>query len=91
MKTNGSHLRRLAKGFLGATNLAVGGGHVYVSELFAGQVSKVVGGHGVPVAALPGPLGLEYAGGNLYAGVIAQTDDQGNPTAPGAVVKIRLH
>ena len=91
MKTNGSHLRRLARGFLGATNLAVGGGHVYVSELFAGQVSKVVNGHGVPVAALPGPLGLEYAGGNLYAGVIAQTDDQGNPTAPGAVVKISLH
>ena len=91
MKTNGSHLRRLATGFLGATNLAVGGGHVYVSELFAGQVSKVVNGHGVPLAALPGPLGLEYAGGNLYAGVIAQTDDQGNPTAPGAVVKITLH
>lgn len=91
MKTDGSHLRRLASGFLGATNLAVGGGHVYVSELFAGQVSKVVHGHGVPVAALPGPLGLEYAGGNLYAGVIAQTDDNGNPTAPGAVVKITLH
>ena len=91
MNTNGSHLRRLASGFLGATNVAVGGGNVYVSELFAGQVSKVVNGHGVPVAALAGPLGLEYAGGNLYAGVIAQTDDQGNVTAPGAVVKIVLH
>jgi len=91
LNTDGSHLRRLAKGFLGATNVAVGGGHVYVSELFAGQVSKVVNGHGVPVAALPGPLGLEYSGGSLYAGVIAQTDDNGVPTAPGAVVKINLH
>jgi hypothetical protein len=91
MDRDGSHLRRLARGFLGATNLAVGGGHVYVSELFAGQVSKVVDGHGVPVASLPGPLGLEYSGGNLYAGVIAQTDDNGTPTAPGAVVKITLH
>ncbi|MDP9221040.1 MAG: ScyD/ScyE family protein [Actinomycetota bacterium] len=91
LNTNGSHLRRLASGFLGATNLAVGGGHVYVSELFAGQVSKVVHGHGVPVAALPGPLGLEYAGGNLYAGVFAQIDDQGNVLAPGEVVKITLH
>lgn len=90
MSTDGSGVKRLATGFLGATNLAVGGGHVYVSELFAGQVSMVKNGHGVPVAALPGPLGLEYKSGSLYAGVIAQTDDQGNVTAPGAVVKITL-
>jgi hypothetical protein len=92
MNTNGSHLTKIGSGFLGTTNIAVSpGGTVYVSELFAGQVSKIVNGHGVPVAALPGPLGLEYVGGNLYAGVFAQTDDQGNVLAPGAVVKITLH
>ena len=89
MRANGSHLTKIGSGFLGATNIAVGGGSVYVSELFAGQVSKIVGGHGVPVAALPGPLGLEYSNGNLYAGVIAGEDAEGNPT-PGAVVKISL-
>jgi hypothetical protein len=92
MNTNGSHLTEIGSGFLGTTNIAVSpGGTVYVSELFAGQVSKIVHGHGVPVAALPGPLGLEFAGGNLYAGVFAQTDDQGHVLAPGAVVKVTLH
>jgi hypothetical protein len=42
------------------------------------------------VASLPGPLGLEFAGGALYAGVIAPTDDQGNPTGSGSVVRIDL-
>ena len=84
MNANGSNLTKIGSGFLGATNIAVGGGSVYVSELFAGQVSKIVGGHGVPVAALPGPIGLEYSDGNLYAGVIA------GDTTPGSVVKISL-
>ena len=53
-------------------------------------MSKIVNGHGVPVASLPGPLGLEFARGALYAGVIAQTDEQGNPTAPGSIVRIDL-
>jgi hypothetical protein len=45
----------------------------------------------VPVASLPGPLGLEFAHGALYAGVIAATDDEGNPTGPGSVVRIDLN
>jgi hypothetical protein len=90
MNADGSHLTKIGSGFLGTTNIAVGGGSVYVSELFAGQVSKIVGGHGVPVAALPGPIGLEYSDGKLYAGTIAAFDDAGNITAPGTVVKISL-
>jgi hypothetical protein len=91
MDLDGKNLTKIGSGFLGTTNIAVSpGGAVYVSELFAGQVSKIVNGHGVKVASLPGPLGLEFSGGSLYAGVIAQTDDQGNPTAPGSVVRIDL-
>jgi hypothetical protein len=93
LDANGSHLTQIGSGFLGTTNIAVSpSGDVYVSELFRGQVSKIVNGHGVAVAALPGPIGLEYAGGSLYAGVIAQTDENtGEVLAPGAVVKIKLH
>lgn len=88
----GNGLTKIGSGFLGATNIAVSSsGTVYVSELFAGQVSKIVNGHGVPVASLPGPLGLEFARGSLWAGVIAQTDSSGNPTAPGSVVRIDLN
>jgi hypothetical protein len=92
MGMNGKRLTKIGSGFLGTTNIAVSAnGTVYVSELFAGRVSKIVNGHGVPVVSLPGPLGLEFGGGSLYAGVIAQTDDQGNPTAPGSVVRIDLN
>jgi hypothetical protein len=91
MRMDGSGLTKIGSGFLGTTNIAVSPkGAVYVSELFRGQVSKIVNGHGVKVASLPGPLGLEFANGDLYAGVIASTDDQGNPTGPGSVVRIDL-
>lgn len=90
LNQNGTGLTKLAGGLAGATNVAVGGGHVYVSQLFAGEVSMVKNGGTVPVASLPGPIGLEYHDGALYAGVIAQTDEMGNVTAPGSVVRIDL-
>lgn len=63
-------VRQVATGFLGATNLAVSpNGTIYVSELFADRVSKVVGDHGVPVASVPMPSGLEWSHGKLYVGI----------------------
>jgi hypothetical protein len=60
---------RIATGFAGATNLAVSPwGGIYVSELFGGQVSKVVNGGPSPVAAVPSPSGLEWSGNKLYVG-----------------------
>ena len=58
---------RIATGFLTATNLAVApDGTVYVAELYAGQVSKVVGGAPQPVVGVPLPAGLEYHDGKLF-------------------------
>jgi hypothetical protein len=70
-------VRMIAGGFAGATNLAVSpSGTVYVSELFGGQISKVVGDHGVPVVQLPEPAALEWAHGRLYAGIGAFSNGQ---------------
>ena len=38
---------------------------------------------------LGSPLGLTYFKGALYAGTFGPTDDEGNPTGPGTVVRIR--
>ena len=58
---------QIATGFLGATNLALGRlGQIFVSELFAGKVSRVVNGAPETVLELPTPAGLEYANGKLY-------------------------
>lgn len=60
--------RSIAKGFGGATNLAVAGdGSVFVAELFAGRVSKVVHGGPAPVVDLVMPAALEWSGGKLFA------------------------
>jgi hypothetical protein len=59
----------VATGFAGATNLAVSPwGQIYVSELYANQVSTIVHGRPVPVASVPSPSGLEWSNGKLYVG-----------------------
>ncbi|MFN8104261.1 MAG: ScyD/ScyE family protein [Acidimicrobiia bacterium] len=64
----GGRPNMIAKGFGGATNLAVAGdGSIYVAELFAGRVSKVVHGGPAPVADLEMPAALEWCGGRLFA------------------------
>jgi hypothetical protein len=74
---------RLATGFLGAVNVAVGGGKVYVSELFANRVSVVTPQGPVAVADLPSPAGLEWARGQLYVSY--------NVFGNGTVATIPLH
>ena len=67
------------------------GGTVYVAELFGGQISVISHGHGKKLVSLPGALSVEWASrGVLYASTIAPTDDQGNPTGTGSVVRITL-
>lgn len=66
---------RIATGFVGATNLAVApDGTVYVAELFADRLSKVVAGGPVSVAALPAPAAVEWSNGKLYASEYAFGD-----------------
>jgi hypothetical protein len=78
-RTGATH--KIADGFAGASNLALGpGGTIYVSELFADRIAVVQGGTTVNTIALPQPAAVEYARGILYA----STDVFGN----GAVVTI---
>lgn len=75
--------KRIATGLLGATNLALGKhGEIYVSELFANKVSRIVRGGPRTVLDLPSPAGLEYADGKLYVGY--------DVFANGTLAKIRL-
>lgn len=83
------HSTRVATGFLGATNLALGPGHtIYVAELFAGRISTIRNGMVEPYLDLPGALAVEWGNGHLYASTLAPTDDQGQPTGHGTVVRI---
>ena len=83
------HRTKLAGGFLGATNLALGPNHtIYVAELFAGRISTVRGHTVTPYLDLPGALAVEWGNGHLYASTLAPMDDQGNPTGTGSVVRI---
>jgi hypothetical protein len=84
------HSRRLATGFAGATNLALGEhGRIYVSELFAGRISVIDRGRVRPYVELASPVGLTFEHHTLYAGTLGPTDAEGNPTGPGTIVAIR--
>ena len=62
--------------------MAVGAsGTVYVAELFAGQISKVSGGHGVPYVSVPGVVSIAAGGGSLYAATLGDS-------GPGQIVRI---
>lgn len=81
---------RYATGFAGATNLAVAPeGSVYVTELFAGTITKVApNGTKSTFAQLPGAVSVEFFGNKIYAGTLAPTDENNNPTGPGTVVEL---
>lgn len=66
----------LARGFAGATGLAVApDGTVYVAELFGDKISTIVAGKPQLVAAVPFPAALEWANGKLYATIDVFGDD----------------
>jgi hypothetical protein len=60
--------RDLGTGFLGATNVAVGGNAVYVTNLFGDAISKLRVGGTDDYASLPSPAALEWYKGKLYVG-----------------------
>lgn len=75
---------RVASGFLGAVDLAVApNGDIYVAELYAGRISKVVGGAPQPVVDLPAPGAVEWSRGSLYA-----TTNAFPPAPVGTVVRV---
>jgi hypothetical protein len=90
-RLSGHHLRRLATGFDGATNLAITtSGRILVSEIFAGRISTIEHGKPAPVLDLPGVASVEFYRHAVYAGVNGPTDANGAPSGPGKVVKISV-
>jgi hypothetical protein len=84
--------QRVATGFQAATNLAIDPwGGIYVAELGAGSISKVVDGRPVSVLKLPGAVAVEWANGHLYASTAPAALSEGagpTPPPPGTVVEL---
>ncbi len=80
-------VHKVAGGFLGATNLALGShGTIYVAELFGGRISTVKRGAAVPYLDLPGVVAVETGrDGTLWAATLGNED----PPAPGTIVQIK--
>ncbi len=80
------HVKRIATGFLGATNLAIGPrGRIYVTELFGDRISYVRHHHPHAFVDLAGAVAIEQGPrqGELYAGTLDLTF-----TGPGSIVKV---
>lgn len=76
---------RIATGFAGATNLAIGKrGNIYVAELFGGKISVVNCGRRSTLINLPGVVSVETApNGTVYAGTMGADE-----SSPGSIVQI---
>jgi len=79
----------LARGFAGATDVAIGGGKVYVAELFGGKISKInlKNGKVSRFVPLPLPSAVEYFRGKVFATYDAlPADEQSPPDGKLAVI-----
>lgn len=81
--------RVIARGFAGATNLAIGRhGEIYVAEYFAGKISVVRHGRVSTLLQLPLVVAVETGhDGSLWAATTIPLDPNA-PPAPGTIVKI---
>ena len=79
------HIKLVASGFLGATNLAIGKhGKIFVSEFFGGQISVIKHGKAHKYLSLPGVVAVETDRyGALWAATLGDP-----PSTPGTLVKI---
>jgi hypothetical protein len=79
------HIKLVASGFLGATNLAIGKhGKIFVSEFFGGQISVIKHGRAHKYLSLPGVVAVETDRyGALWAATLGDP-----PSTPGTLVKI---
>lgn len=73
----------VATGFLGATNLAVAKGTIYVSELFSGKVTQFGRGGRRTALTIANPVSVEATRAKLYVGTLGS-----GPSAPGTVVRV---
>ncbi len=78
------HAKVVASGLLGATNLALSGGRIYVTELFGGRISEIRHGRVSAFLTLPGALAIEAGPhGKLYAAT--------GITGPASIVRVDPH
>ena len=88
LNANGTHVKKVATGFLGATNLAVApNGDIYVAELFGGKISLVRRGKVSTFLELPGVVAVEVSGRSLWAATMGDQESQ----SPGTIVEITSH
>ena len=82
----------VAAGFAGSTNLAFdAAGHIFVTELYTGNLAEVVNGKPVSVLKLPGIVAVEFANGHLYASASPAAASEGGgsaPPPPGSIVEL---
>jgi hypothetical protein len=78
-------VQKMAGGFLGATNLAVVRGRVYVTEFFTsnGKVTKLGKGGRFTRYTIPGAVAVEATRKHLFVGSFGT-----GPTSPGKVVRL---
>ncbi|MET0997193.1 MAG: ScyD/ScyE family protein [Marmoricola sp.] len=74
---------KVAGGFLGATNLDVVRGRIYVTEFFSGKVTKLGKGGRFTRYNIPGAVSVEATRKHLYIGSFGS-----GPSAPGKVVRL---
>jgi len=82
-------ITKLADGFAGATNLALGKrGEVYVAEYFAGKITRVKNGEKSHYLDLANVVAVESGrDGSLWAGTTIALDPSA-PQVPGTIVQI---
>jgi hypothetical protein len=74
---------KVAGGFLGATNLGVAKGRIYVTELFSGKVTKFGKGGRFTRYTVPGAVAVEATKKKLYIGSISMGE-----TPSGKVIRL---
>lgn len=79
-------VQRRATGFLGATNLALAGGKVYVAELFNNRVATIRRGRVVTAVSIERPVSVEATRHKLYVGQLADIFGPGTPS-PGGIYR----
>ncbi|MDO5735212.1 MAG: ScyD/ScyE family protein [Propionibacteriaceae bacterium] len=87
LNANGKNVKKVATGFLGATNLALGrGGDIYVAELFAGKISVVHKGKISTFLELPGVVAVETSGTSVWAATMGDEESH----SPGTIVEVTV-
>ncbi len=88
LNANGKHVKKVATGFLGATNLALArNGDIYVAELFGGKISLVHRGKVSTFVELPGVVAVETSGTSVWAATLGDPESGG----PGTIVEVTRH